>query len=220
MTSEVFADLACEPDPPVEELALGLAAAFAPVQAVDVREQLDLLGQEVRDQLRAGRTPAAELAALEEVVGRRHGFAGDQREYDHPDNSMLPRVLERRRGLPITLSVVYVAVARRARIPLVGVGLPGHYVAGRFDPAPQLIDPFGGGGRIDVPDGVPASLVRPTTPHDTALRMLNNLTASYTRRGMVGQAIRAAELRLLLPVEAPALEHLRMDLRQLRARMN
>lgn len=220
MTTEVFADLACEPDPPVEELALGLAAAFVPVQAAGVREHLDALGDEVRDQLRAGRTPARELAALEDVVGRRHGFAGDQREYDHPDNSMLPRVLERRRGLPITLSVVYIAVARRARIPLVGVGLPGHFVAGRFDPEPTLIDPFGGGGRIEVPSDVPAAMVRATSPQDTALRMLNNLVASYTRRGMVAQAIRAAELRLLLPVEGPALEHLRMDLRRLRARLN
>ncbi len=94
MTSEAFAELACEPDPPVEELALGLAAEFGPFDPAPVRAHLDALGEEVRDVVRAARTPTAELDALASVLGERHGFLGDQRQYDHPDNSMLPRVLE------------------------------------------------------------------------------------------------------------------------------
>ena len=182
MASEAFAELACEPDPPVEELALGLAAEFRPVDAGLVRARLDALGAEVEQEL-AQRDPDP-VSALGAVIGRRHGFTGDAREYDHPDNSMLPAVLERRRGLPITLSVLYVAVARRAGIPLHGVGLPGHFVAGHVPVAggrPELLDPFHAGVPIAVPD-LPETLLRPWGPHEIALRMINNLVASFSRR--------------------------------------
>lgn len=223
MVFEAFAELACEPDPPVEELALGMAAAFDPGDPVAARAALDGLASEVRLALGGvERSSRAEVRALSAVLGRRHGFTGETREYDHPDNSMLPRVLDRRRGLPILLSVLYVAVARRAGIPLHGVGLPGHYVAGRFDAAedkPLLLDPFHGGVPIEVPN-LPAEIVRPWGPHETALRMLNNLVASFSRRGQLAQAIRAAEMRLLLPIEPGDMERLTLEARALRARLN
>ncbi len=213
MTSEAFAELACEPDPPIEELALGLAAAFRPTDPDAARARLGELAAEVRE-----RGPG--LSALTEVLGRRHAFTGDARDYDNPDNSMLPLVLGRGKGLPITLSVLYVAVAARADIPLQGVGLPGHFVAGRFDGLhPELIDPFHGGIRIAVPE-LPAGLVRPWGPHETALRMLNNLVGSFSKRGDVGAAILAADLRLLLPVDPDDLDRYAVEARSLRARLN
>lgn len=218
MAPEPFAELACEPEPPVEELALALAAEFAPVDAAAAHGQLAALAGEVAAELAAvGDGPAA----LAEVLGRRHGFAGQTREYDHPDNSMLPLVLERRRGLPITLSVLYVAVARRAGVRLEGVGLPGHYVTGVFGPGapPVLLDPFHGGVRIPVPD-VPPALVRPWGPHETVLRMINNLVGSFSKRGALAHAIHAADLRLLLPVEPADMERLTLEARALRARLN
>lgn len=220
MATDAFAELACEPDPPVEELALGLAAEFRPVDPAPVRARLDALAAEVEEEL-AGLDPDP-VSALGAVIGRRHGFAGDAREYDHPDNSMLPAVLERRRGLPITLSVVYVAVARRAGIPLQGVGLPGHFVAGHF-PAPggipELLDPFHAGVRIAVPK-LPEALLRPWGPHETVLRMINNLVGSFSKRGALADAIHAADLRLLLPVEPADMERLTLEARALRARLN
>jgi regulator of sirC expression with transglutaminase-like and TPR domain len=135
---------------------------------------------------------------------------------------MLPRVLARRRGLPITLSVLYVGVARRVGIPLQGVGLPGHFVAGHFvapGARPELLDPFHNGVRIAVPD-LPEELLRPWGPHETALRMINNLVGSFTKRGNVAHAIHAADLRLLLPVEPSDMERLTLEARALRARLN
>ncbi len=215
--------LASTTDPPLEELALALAAEFEPVDERAVRGQLDLLAEDARPELAAaGGDPAAELEALSDVLGRRHGFLGDTEAYDDPRYSMLPAVLERRRGLPITLSVLWVAVARRAGVPLVGVGLPGHYVAGRFDdPAgPRLVDPFAGGVRIDVGE-LPSHLVRPWGPQETAMRMLNNLVGAYTRRGALGQAIVAAELRLVLPaVDGADPDRLAIEARALRAQLN
>jgi regulator of sirC expression with transglutaminase-like and TPR domain len=110
-------------------------------------------------------------------------------------------------------------VARRAGVPLAGVGLPGHYVVGHFGaPEPLLLDPFGGGVRI-TPD-VPASLVRPWTAHETAMRMLNNLVPAFRRRGDLTSALRAAELRLALPAGARERDHVRAELASLRAQLN
>ncbi len=220
MASEAFAELACEPDPPVEELALGLAAEFGPVDVDPVRARLDELAAEVCEVLR--RPGADPVRALGRVLGRRHGFSGDAREYDHPDNSMLPTVLERRRGLPITLSVLYVAVARRAGLPLRGVGLPGHFVVGLFvtpGGRPELLDPFHAGVPIAVPE-LPEPMLRPWGPHETALRMINNLVGSFSKRGALAEAIHAADLRLLLPVEPADMERLTLEARALRARLN
>ena len=220
MASEAFAELACEPDPPVEELALGLAAEFSPVDPEPVRARLDAFAAEVEDEL--SRRETDPVGALGTVLGRRHGFSGDAREYDHPDNSMLPMVLERRRGLPITLSVLYVAVARRAGLPVRGVGLPGHFVAGLFatpGAQPELLDPFHAGVRIAVPD-LPEELLRPWGPHETALRMINNLVGSFSKRGALADAIHAADLRLLLPVDPADMERLTLEARALRARLN
>ena len=156
------------------------------------------------------------------MLGERHGFLGDRDRYDHPENSMLDRVLARRRGLPILLSVVYIETARRAGIPLAGVGLPGHYLVGHFgaDP-PLLLDPFSGGlpARGLATDVAPDAL-RPWSNHETALRILNNLVATYTARADFPHAIRAAELRLALPVAAPARAALGAELRSLRANLN
>jgi regulator of sirC expression with transglutaminase-like and TPR domain len=132
---------------------------------------------------------------------------------------MLDVVLSRRRGLPILLSVIYIAVARRAGIPLAGVGLPGHFVVGHFgsDP-PVLLDPFNGGVRIDLP--VSERSLRPWHPHEIAWRILNNLVASYRRRGDLTPAIRAARLRLMLPADGPQRATMSTELRALEARLN
>jgi regulator of sirC expression with transglutaminase-like and TPR domain len=212
MSIRSFAELAAEAEPQIEDLALALAAEFRQdVDADRALTQLDALGEEVA---RAG---GDGLDALHDVLGRRHGFIGDREEYDHPDNSMLDLVLARHTGLPIILSVVYVAAARRAGIALHGVGLQGHYVVGRFDRTqPELLDPFAGGIRVEDP---PAG-ARPWGAHETGLRMLNNLVRSYTRRSDLSRAIRAAELRLALPLERPLAEALGAELRGLRARLN
>jgi regulator of sirC expression with transglutaminase-like and TPR domain len=211
-----FAALAADPTARLDALALALAAEFRSIDADAALARLDDLGDEVREV--AGSTGGA-LAALCFVLGERHGFAGAEQEYDHPDHSMLDLVLERRRGLPIALSAVYVETARRAGIALDGVGLSGHYVVGQFAPgaAPILLDPFAGGRPIVAPN--PAE-VRPWAPHETALRMLNNLVASYTRRNDLGRAIRAAEMRLELSLEPDLREALAAELRGLRARLN
>jgi len=216
-----FAALAAADDPPLDELALALAAEFEPVDADAAVARLDALGHEYAEALDAVEGSAtAQSRALATLLGDVHGFAGDAAHYDDPRNSMLDRVLERRRGLPILLSVVYGEVARRADVPIAGVGLPGHYVVGHFGAEPALLfDPFGGGAPVRA---APAAvhLVRPWTAKETAMRMLNNLVNSYQRRGQVPLALRGAELRLLLPAEPELRELLERELGMIRARLN
>jgi len=209
-----FEELAASHEPTLDRLALAVAAEFREVDEAAALDRLDMLAAE----LTPGPAPVEQGDAIAALLGR-HGFVGNEAHYDHPDNSMLDLVLERRTGLPILLSTVYVEVARRNGIPLHGVGLPGHFVVGHFGVEPPLFyDPFDGGSRIELE--APEELIRPWRPQEAALRILNNLVASFGKHGDLGNAIRAAELRLLLPMEVDSYTELEADLRSHRARLN
>jgi regulator of sirC expression with transglutaminase-like and TPR domain len=198
-----FADLARAPAPEIDDLALALAAEFGPVDDAAARAELDRLGEEV------AKEDDHDHARIVEVLARRHGFTGDREAYDDPQNSMLDAVLRRRKGLPILLSVVYIAVGRRAGIEVDGWSLPGHFVVAI---GPRVIDPFDGGTLLTVD-----AEIEPWAPKDIALRMLNNLVGSYQRRGDLGGALTAAELRMTLPGADATVE---AELVALRARLN
>lgn len=219
MADAPFTALAACPDPALDRLTLALAAEFGPVDAPAALERLDALGAELRAE--AGTDdPAAQARALSVVLGERHGFGGREEDYDDPRLSMLDQVLERRRGLPILLSVVYQEAARRAGWPVWGVGMPGHFVVGHFGgPLPQLLDPYRGG--VPLPPALaPGAVVRPWRAQEIAARMLSNLVRAYTSRFDLVRGIRAAELRAGLPADAEQHDvHVR-ELRALRARLN
>ena len=135
---EPFTRLAHAPAPPLDRLALALAAEFRAVDASAALDRLDELGEELAAEAAAAAgDPAAEAAACRLVLGERHGFAGRRADYDNPENSMLDLVLARRRGLPILLSIVYAETARRAGLDVAGVGLPGHFVVAHFGVRPS-----------------------------------------------------------------------------------
>jgi regulator of sirC expression with transglutaminase-like and TPR domain len=216
-----FAELAAQPAPPLDELALALAAELRPetdvLRALGV---LDGLGAELAELLEraADDAPETQAWACAALLGERHGFTGDRERYDSPDNSMLDQVLARRRGLPILLSVVYVEVARRAGVALVGIGLPGHFVVGHAGAVPPLlIDPFEAGAVVAGP--VHPALLRPWGAAEIVMRMLNNLVGSYVRRANLSGAVRAAALRLALPADDELRDALRAEHAALLARL-
>ncbi len=135
---------------------------------------------------------------------------GDRDNYYSPENSLLDRVLDRRLGIPITLSVVAIEVARRHGVPLDGVAMPGHFlVAGRDG---QLYDPFGGGVPIDREQArrrfhelmgadaafEPAHLA-PVSTTAIMIRVLNNLRGAYLMRGDRSGMLTALRLQCALP---------------------
>ena len=173
-------------------------------------KRLDEMGAEARERIDAGVGTAVE--AVNEYLFKELGFAGDQANYYAPRNSLLNHVLERRVGIPITLSVVYMEVARRAGIEVEGVGMPGHFIARAVDEdgRPVLVDPFYGKvvdedecqQRLDtiyagqVPLG--EEHLRAVGPRDILVRVLGNLKGIYVQAQLYRRALAAVERILLL----------------------
>lgn len=192
-----LAALAADPTLPVDlaELALHLARDEYPDLDVPVYlARLDALADELRPRL-AG-TLAARTAELAHLLFEEHGFAGNTAEYYDARNSYLNDVLDRKLGIPITLSVVAVAVGTRAGLDVAGVGLPGHFIAKASDPSGHdvLFDPYHGGQFLDAagceelvsavtgrPFELTAEEVAATPPGQVAVRMLTNLKGVYLR---------------------------------------
>lgn len=156
---------------------------------------------------------AADARALADHLARRQGFTGDTDDYHDPANALLSEVLDRRRGMPITLSVLYVAVARRVRIPAWGIAHPGHYYVGVGTPDDvTVLDPFDH-GQVVSPEELAARLraatagriqftrahLRPAGPAVTTRRILNNLTRDFTNRGELEDALWTVDCKLVLP---------------------
>jgi regulator of sirC expression with transglutaminase-like and TPR domain len=202
-----------------DDLPLDVAAAL-----VSAHEQpwleVDLLISDL-DELAAGLHVPAGASTIQQIARLNHhlfttlGFRGDEAVYDAPFNSYLDRVLERRKGLPILLSVVYLEVGRRAGIQCDGVSFPGHFLVSTRDHDPRFfVDPFGGGAilRIEQLLSSLAKLLKrpilaredaeeylqPCTNRALLVRMNNNLKASFLRRRDDAGALRAVDRMLIL----------------------
>lgn len=148
---------------------------------------------------------------------RDQGFHGAADDYDDPRNSLLDAVLERRRGLPIALATLALAVARRVGVPMSGIGMPGHFVVADLSGgAAEYIDPFGGWRRLDVAacadlvastTGLPfrAEYLEPVSDHAVLARTLLNLRGSYLRRRRLDAALWTVELAMIVAPDDAAL---------------
>jgi regulator of sirC expression with transglutaminase-like and TPR domain len=203
-------------DVDLAEVALLLARDEYPALDVDGHlAELNAMAREARAYLR-GSLPAR-VQGLCRYLFHEMGFHGNARDYYDPRNSYLNVVLERRTGIPISLSAVTIAVGRRAGLEVVGVGLPGHFIAKAVaDGAEVLIDPYHG-GRVLTPADC-GNLVRQVTglafeaspltleAHPPGLivqRMLNNLKGIYLGQKDWARTARVLErLRQLNPHDA------------------
>ncbi len=172
-------------DATLDELAFGLSAVFDP--------DLDLIGALAElDQLAGGCPTPTRDGVMQWLFGS-GTFVGDRSDYHHWRNSCLDRVIAARRGMPITLSIIAIEVARRVGVRLAGVGMPGHFLVG--DPADRewFADPFHGRtalGRDDCREllsGLGMSrwsdrFLEPTSDRLIVARILNNLKVSCERR--------------------------------------
>ncbi|HEX2481803.1 MAG TPA: transglutaminase-like domain-containing protein, partial [Methylomirabilota bacterium] len=133
------------------EGALWIAAeAHAGLDVQHWLGRLDALGHRAAERVTSGMNVDRAATAIARFLFEEEGFRGNTEDYYDPRNSFLDDVIERRLGIPITLSVVYVAVAAWAGLEAAGVGLPGHFIVramrGGRD---QLLDPFHGGKLLD-----------------------------------------------------------------------
>jgi regulator of sirC expression with transglutaminase-like and TPR domain len=195
-----FRSYAAQPDADLDLLegALLLARDARPGLDRDaVERELEQLAAPLAQRQLAGLPAAAQARALADQLFVRAGFRGNTSDYYDPKNSFLDEVLARRTGIPISLSVLYVEVARRAGVRANPVGFPGHFLAciDAPDGARLVIDPFHGGGvRNEEALGellrrsgsnleYSEELVAPTPVRQVVSRMLMNLRGIYTMRG-------------------------------------
>src|SRR5688572_13578190 len=144
-----FQELVTLPDGavPLAEAALLMACEEYPqLELSPYLDRLDEFAEAVRPKLQPRFSPLDTIDALNDVLFGVFGFRGNTENYNDPRNSFFNDVLERRVGIPITLSTVYLEVARRLDFPLVGVGMPGRFLVKHRTPAEELIlDPFNRG---------------------------------------------------------------------------
>ncbi|MEW6682733.1 MAG: transglutaminase-like domain-containing protein [Nitrospirota bacterium] len=165
----------------------------------EVSHRLDQLADRLGRQLTGASDVEEKLTRLRAFLFSQVGFRGNTASYDDPRNSYLSDVLARRRGIPVSLSVVVMLLARRLNLPIVGVGMPGHFLV-RYgtQPSGPYLDAFGGGRvltREDCAAWLRASgltfdprMLRPVGPRYIVARMLRNLVAVFTKRGASTEA--------------------------------
>ena len=202
------------------EIALDLARTALLVAAesdprVDVDSQLhtlDTWASELRARIEPGWNNLQKLARLRSFVFEDLGFRGDSKDYFSPSNSLLHQVMERRLGVPLTLSIIFMELGWRVGIPFEGVGFPGHFLV-RLpgEPRDLVLDPFNHartmheedcrrlldevtGGRLEF-DG---RLLASVTKRDIIARLLRNLKGAYLRANQDEGALSAVERLLLI----------------------
>ncbi len=170
--------------------------------------RLDNLAEQIQSRLSANASALDFINAASELLFEVLQFRGNEEEYYDPRNSCLNSVLMRRVGIPISLSVVYIEIARRLRRPIYGVGLPGHFIVAYEDAdARYWIDPFHSGRILSFADccalakqtanvdlrANPAVLA-PIHKRQILVRMLSNLKAIYLRGEAFEKARRVLDL--------------------------
>ncbi|MBL6766464.1 MAG: transglutaminase family protein [Verrucomicrobiae bacterium] len=148
-----------------------------------------------------GASPGRILGTINFYLYQYLGFGGDMEDYYDPQNSYLCRVIDRLRGNPISLSAVYLFICRRLHLPVVGIGMPGHFICRFQTPREQIyIDPFQRGKLMTKGDCIKMLIqsgheyhdgfITPVTPRRMLLRMCSNLQHAYSIREKQSEANR------------------------------
>jgi regulator of sirC expression with transglutaminase-like and TPR domain len=217
---ERFAELAARHDAhiPLDEAALWIAAEEYPELDVSVcLAQLDRLAAEAAPALHGIEDDATVVARLNRFLFVEQGFRGNRDDYYDPRNSFLCDVLERRTGIPIALSLVYLSVARRLRLDVRGISFPGHFLVKYVGRGGEIvIDPFERSvldrdacqRRLDAALPVPEPLdpqrhLRAAGPREILARMLGNLKRIFAEREDLERTLACCDRILLLWPDLP-----------------
>ncbi|HEY9610468.1 MAG TPA: SirB1 family protein [Allocoleopsis sp.] len=178
---------------------------------------LDVMADEVEERLPAERYPLRIIQSLNQYLYDDLGYIGNTDDYYDPRNSFLNEVMDRRIGIPITLSLIYLEVARRLDFPMVGINMPGHFlIRPNFEEAGIFVDAFNRGEILFEQDcearlaqiyGHPVrrqpSFTASVSSRQLLARMLRNLKLIYLNRSDLPKAQAAVERLLLLFPDAP-----------------
>ncbi len=202
----------------IAETALALAALEdSPASIQSYRDFLDRIAGQIQQNTFPDMSLDDQIAALTHVMVDQYGFLGDRNNYNDPDNANIMRVIERRRGLPVALGVVYLHVGRRLGWNMVGLSFPGHFLLRlEKDGNRAILDPFDGCAVRSTSDmrnllksvqGEEAELMPehyiPVTDRSVLLRLQNNIKLRRLQKGALEQAIQTLQTMVLFaPTEA------------------
>lgn len=220
----LFSHQARRPDADLELDKAALYLAGEEYPSLDVEGYLRLL-DDLAAQIRVVAEPQRDQQDLIDALGHHLfdelGFAGDTDNYYSLENNLLNRVLDRRKGIPVTLSLIYLELGKRLGIRCHGVGLPGHFLVG-LDELDLYLDPFNNGQLVSAADcrklvreikgphwGWREEYLSPYNNKDILYRILNNLKSMLLR---AGDYHRAVEFLKKMALVSPASPHLNRDL--------
>lgn len=206
---------------PRAALQLARSLAYPELNVAEYMSRLHELSEEGADVIDHTLSITAQVEKLSEFLFSTLGFRGNRANYQDPLNSFFNEVIDRRTGIPITLSILYIDIATRLGLPAYGIGLPGHFIVGIRDKEDDIwVDPFHDGRILHLSDCV--DLIRLSTGYEGPLeaiwfqpasaksilaRMLGNLRASYVGSGAWSRAVTV--IQLLRQVQPNETEHLR-----------
>lgn len=211
-----LADLLTQAEWPLDRAALIVAKLEDPQLDIDLYvHKLNCLASEFDRRIPSKRNLDAVVTQFIHFMAFENGFTGDEKDYFNPGNSYLHRVMDNRRGIPIALSIIYMEVARRVRLPLLGIGMPGHFllqVQGRIDNKESpYIDPFYR-GELLTESGCKVRFrriygehahfdrrfLRPLDKRQILARLINNLKGIFSRKHDTYKSIKLIDLYLAL----------------------
>lgn len=179
--------------------------------------RLDRMAEEVRNWLEGIHSPLGIIQTMNRYLFEEEGFTGNTENYYDPRNSFLNQVLDRKTGIPILLSILYMEIGRRIEFPVFGVGFPGHFlVKSPSESGEILIDPFNKGAilsyadcqtRLDQIYGgallFQEQFLAIVTKKQILTRVLQNLKGIYIREQNYSKAFSAIERILLINPNHP-----------------
>jgi regulator of sirC expression with transglutaminase-like and TPR domain len=212
--------LLAEINKPDRELNLARAALYiaqTEYPQLDVDEQLQILAEmatELATRLPQSRYPLRVIQTINDYLYDELGFVGNTDHYYDPRNSFFNDVLARRTGIPLTLALVYLELAWRINLPMVGIGMPGHFIIRPdFEGSEIFVDAFNRGEilfaedcrqklmqiyRQEIPT-LPPEILQPVSKQQFLMRMLNNLQTIYLNQEDVDRALMIKDLLTLFP---------------------
>jgi regulator of sirC expression with transglutaminase-like and TPR domain len=216
----LFAGVVSRPDAQIDLAHGTLLIAAEEYPQLDIAEylrRLDHMAEQVRERVCLELAPEKVIEVINHTLFTEMGFYGNADDYYDPKNSFLNEVIDRRKGIPITLSIIYLEVGWRLDLPLSGVGLPGHFIV-KYQPRDReiLIDPFHRGTLLSEEDcrrtveriysgQMPFHRDRLASASKRLIfaRVLKNLKAIYVQRRNFARALGVVERLLLIDLDSP-----------------
>ncbi len=189
---------------------------------------------EIGDAVRAGCADPDHIDAradiLAQVINKKFGYSGDQSSYNDMQNANLMQVIDRRKGLPVALGLLYIIVAQQQGWACAGLSFPGHFLIRlELGSTRRILDPFNGGVKMDIPQlrsllkgmaGEGAELLpdyyKPVSNRDVLLRLLNNIKG---RAFQSNDFIRSADILQRMRMISPRAAHLSYEHGMVNARL-